>query len=170
MIPIFEPVLSGNEKKYLIDCIDTNWISSQGKYITKFEEALAEYHQISYAIATSNCTTALHLALKALGIGDGNEVICPALTFIAPANMIVLSGAKLVLVDIDPLTLTIDPNLIEQKITEKTKAIMVVHQFGHAAHMDKIMMLAEKYDLRVIEDNAEAIGGFYKDQMLGYNR
>jgi len=129
-ISIYEPELIGNEKKYLIDCIDTNWISSQGSYINKFENKIAEYHSSKHCIATSNCTTALHLALKSLDIGLGDEVICPNLTFIAPANMILLSGAKLVLVDIDKETLNINPDQIKSKITKKTKAIMVIHQFG----------------------------------------
>jgi len=167
VIPIFEAYFLGNEKKYLIDCIDTTWISSQGKYISEFEKALAEYHQVDHAIVTSNCTTALHLSLKSLGIGPGDEVICPDLTFIAPANMIVLAGAKLVLVDIDPNTLTIDPKLIEENINHNTKAIIVVHQFGHAAHMDEIMAIAEKYELKIIEDNAESIGAKYKGKLLG---
>ena len=167
MIPIFEPYFTGNEKKYLIDCIDTTWISSQGEYILKFEKALADFHGMKHAIVTSNCTTAIHLSLKSLGIGLGDEVICPDLTFIAPANMVILSGAKLVLVDIDPQTLTIDPNLIEKKITKNTKAIIVVHHFGHAAHMDEINALAEKYKLKIIEDNAESIGARYKGKLLG---
>ena len=167
MIPIFEPYFTGNEKKYLMDCIDTSWISSQGEYILKFEQALADYHDIDHAIVTSNCTTALHLSLKALGIGPGDEVICPDLTFIAPANMVVLSGAKLVLVDIHPETLTIDPDLLEKKITKRTKAIIIVHQFGHAAEMDEIMALAQKYNLKIIEDNAESIGATYNGKLLG---
>ena len=167
MIPIFEPYLIGNEKKYLMDCIDTNWISSQGNYIRKFEKALSEYHKIKYEIVTSNCTTSLHLSLKSLGIGSGDEVICPDLTFIAPANMILLSGAKLILVDIDPKTLTINPSLIEKKITSKTKAIMIVHQFGHSAHMDELKELAIQYDLKLIEDNAESLGAKYKNKLLG---
>ena len=117
MIPIFQPYFTGNEKKYLIDCIDTTWISSQGEYIRKFEKALADYHDMNHGIVTSSCTTALHLSLKTLGIGPGDEVICPDLTFIAPANMVILSGATLVLVDIHPKTFTIDPDLIEEKIT-----------------------------------------------------
>ena len=155
------------KKKYLIDCIDTSWISSQGEYITKFEKALADYHEMKYAVMTSNCTTALHLSLKALNIGAGDEVICPDLTFIAPANMVKLSNASLVLIDIDPDTLTIDPALLEKKITKRTKAIIVVHQFGHAAHMDEIIQIAEKYDIKIIEDNAESIGATYKGKMLG---
>jgi len=167
MIPIFEPYFKGNESKYLNQCIDSTWISSQGEFINKFETILADYHNVRFAIATSNCTTALHLSLKALGIGEGDQVICPNLTFIAPANMIVLSGAELVLVDIDSETLTIDPRLIENKINDKTKAIIVVHQFGHSAHMDEIMDLAEKYNLKVIEDNAESLGANYKNKLLG---
>tara|TARA_Y100000590_G_scaffold346139_1_gene396278 strand:- start:39368 stop:40465 length:1098 start_codon:yes stop_codon:yes gene_type:complete len=167
MIPIFSPYFSGNEKKYLMDCIDSSWISSQGDYIIKFEKALAQYHNMKFAIATSNCTTALHLSLKSLDIGPGDEVICPALTFISPANMIVLSGAELVLVDINAKTLTIDPKLIEKKITHKTKAIIVVHQFGHASHMDEIILIAKKHKLKIIEDNAESIGGLYKGGLLG---
>lgn len=166
-IPIFEPYFQGNEKKYLTECIDTTWISSQGRFILEFEKALASYHDLAFGIATSNCTSALHLALKALGIGPGDEVICPDLTFIAPANMVVLSGAKLCLVDIDPITLALDPELIEKNINSNTKAIIVVHQFGHAAPMDEIMSIAKKYDLRVIEDNAESIGARYKGKLLG---
>ena len=167
MIPIFEPYLTGNEGKYIEECISTNWISSQGKFINNFENSLAAYHGCKYCVVTSSCTAAIHLSLKALGINDGDEVICPALTFIAPANMIVLSGAKLVLVDIDEETFTIDPKLISSKITKKTKAIIVVHQFGHAAHMTEIINIAKKYNLKIIEDNAESIGGQYKGKLLG---
>jgi len=167
MIPIFEPYFTGNEKKYLNDCIDTTWISSQGTFIQKFEESLSKYHNLKNAVVTSNCTTALHLALKSLNIGIDDEVLCPDLTFIAPANMIALSGAKPVLVDVDPFTLTIDPKQIERHITRNTKAIIVVHQFGHAAHMNEIMEIAKKYNLYTIEDNAESIGAKYKGQLLG---
>ena len=167
MIPIFDPYLSGNEKKYLKECLKNNWISSQGSYVKKFENKLARYHKSKHAIATSSCTSALHLSLKVLKIGYGDEVICPALTFIAPVNMIILSGAKPILVDIDNETLNIDPNLIEKKITKKTKAILVVHQFGHACDMDKILKISKKYKLKIIEDNAESIGGKYKNKLLG---
>lgn len=167
MIPIYEPYFFGNEKKYLMDCIDSSWISSQGSYIKKFEDSLSSFHNQKYCIATSNCTTALHLSIIGLGIGPGDDVICPNLTFIAPANMIKLSGASLVLVDVDPITLTINPKLIEKNITKRTKAILVVHQFGHASHMDDIIRLANKYNLKIIEDNAESIGGRYKGKMLG---
>jgi perosamine synthetase len=167
MIPISEPYLSKKAKKYLNNCYNTNWISSQGKYITDFEKKLANYHSVKYCVLTSSCTSALHLSLKSINVGVGDEVICPDLTFIAPANMIKLSGARLRLVDIDPLTLTIDVKKIEKEINKKTKAIMVVHQFGHSADMDPIMKLAKKYNLKIIEDNAESIGGKYKGKKLG---
>ena len=167
MIPIYVPYLNKKAKKYVSKCIDTNWISSQGSYIRKFEKALAKYNKVKYCVVTSGCTSALHLAIKSLNIGKGDEVICPDLTFIAPANMIVLSGAKLKLVDINPETLAIDHKQIEKKITKKTKAIMVVHQFGHSADMDPIMKIAKKYNLKIIEDNAESIGGKYKGKKLG---
>ena len=167
MIPSSEPFLTGNEKKYVEECMNSTWISSQGEFITRFEQALAEYHGVKHAIVTSNCTSALHLSLKSLTIGPGDEVICPNLTFIAPANMIKLSGADLVLADIDPITLAIDANILESSISSKTKAIIVVHQFGHAAPMDEILSIAQKHDLFVIEDNAESIGGKYKGRILG---
>jgi perosamine synthetase len=167
MIPIFEPFLGSKERKNLERCIDSNWISSQGEFILEFEDLFAAYHGCKHAVATANCTAALHIVLKALGIGPGDEVICPDLTFIAPANMIVLSGAKLVLVDIDPVTLAIDPNLLEEKITSQTKAVIVVHQFGHAAPMDEILEIANRHGLKIIEDNAESIGGRFKGKLLG---
>ena len=167
MIPISEPFLTKNSKKYVLNCINTNWISSQGKYILDLEKKLSKYHKIKYCILTSSCTTALHVSLKAIGIKEGDEVICPDLTFIAPANMILLSGAKLKLVDIDPETLTICPKKLKKSITRKTKAIIVVHQFGHAAHMNEILKIAKKYKLKIIEDNAESIGGKYKNKILG---
>jgi perosamine synthetase len=113
-IPISEPVLNSNAKKYVMNCIKTNWISSQGKYINILEKKLSTYHKVRHCILTSSCTASLHIRLKALGIKNGDEVICPDLTFIAPANMIVLSGAKLKLVDIDPETLTICPSKIKK--------------------------------------------------------
>ena len=167
MIPIYIPWLSKKAKKYVLKCIDSNWVSSQGQYIRKFEKALAKYHKVKYCVATSGGTSSLHLAIKSLNIGKGDEIICPDLTFIAPANMIVLSGAKLKLVDINPETLAIDHKQIEKRITKRTKAIIVVHLFGHAADMDPIMKIAKKYNLKVIEDNAESIGGKYKNKKLG---
>ena len=168
MINIFEPYLDKREiQKNINYCVANNWISSQGKFVKEFEKSLAKYHGVKYCISTSSCTTALHLSIKALDLKKDDEIICPSLTFIAPANMIILSGAKLVLVDIDRDTLTLDPNKIEKKITKKTKAILVVHQFGHAAHMDEIRKISKKYKLKIIEDNAESLGGSYKKKKLG---
>ena len=167
MIPVSSPYIKDKAKRYVSECLDTNWISSQGKYILKFEKSLAKYHKIKYCVVTSSCTTALNLAIKSLNIGKGDEIICPDLTFIAPANMISLSGAKLRLVDVNPETFTIDHTQIEKKINKKTKAIMVVHQMGHAANMDPIMRIARRHNLKVIEDNAESIGAKYKGRRLG---
>ncbi len=168
MINIFEPYLNKKEIiKNINNCVKNNWISSQGKFVKEFENSLAKFHGVKYCVSTSSCTTALHLALKSLDLKKGDEVICPSLTFIAPANMILLSGAKLILADIDRDTLTIDPKEILKKITKKTKAILVVHQFGHAAHMDEIKKISRKYRLKIIEDNAESLGGSYKNKKLG---
>ncbi len=167
MIPIFEPYLSVKEKKYLLQAIDTGWISSQGKFITEFENEFAKKFNRKYAVATSNCTTALHLCLVALDIKPGDEVICPNLTFIAPANMISEVGAKIVLVDVDKKSWNLDPSLVEQAITEKTKAIMVVHAFGVPANMDKIQTIAKKNNIFLIEDNAESPGAKFKEKYCG---
>ena len=167
MIPIFQPVISKNAHKNVLECLRTSWISSQGNYIKKFEKSLSKYHKMKYCVVTSSCTTALHLSILALGLKKNDEVICPALSFIAPANMVLLSNLKLVLVDINPQTMTIDEDKIEKKITKKTKAIIVVHQFGHPANMDKILKLKKKYNLKIIEDNAESIGGKFKKSLNG---
>lgn len=167
MIPIFNPYLKGNEEKYLIDCIRSEWISARGPFVTKFESSFAEYIGSDYSIAASNCTTALHLALKSLGIGPGDEVICPALTFISPIHMVTLSGASPVLVDIEEDSWNLSPAKIKEAITERTKAILVVHSFGHAARMDEISDIAREKGLFIIEDVAEALGGTFQGKMLG---
>ncbi|MEM3549519.1 MAG: DegT/DnrJ/EryC1/StrS aminotransferase family protein, partial [Candidatus Bathyarchaeia archaeon] len=137
-IPVAEPVLSGNEEKYVTECIRTNWISSKGKFIDLFEEKFASYIGVKHAIAVSSGTAALHLALAALDIQSGDEIIMPTFTMIACANVAKYLAAKPVLVDSDSLTWNIDPNKIEEKITDKTKAIMVIHIYGHPADMDPI--------------------------------
>ena len=167
MIPIFQPVISKKANQNVLNCLKTSWISSQGKFINKFEKALANFHKMKYCVVTSNCTAALHLSILALNLKKGDEVICPALSFIAPANMVILSNLKLVLVDINPETLNIDENKIEENITKKTRAILVVHQFGHSSNMDKILKIKKKYNLKLIEDNAESIGGKYKNKLNG---
>ena len=144
-IPIFEPFLNKKKTNYnLTNCIKTNWISSQGVYIKDFEKKLAAFNNVRYCLTTSSCTSALHLSILSLGLKKGDEILCPSLTFIAPANMIILSQFNLKIIDIDEDSLTIDPKLILRNLSNKTKAILVVHQFGHAAKMDEIMKIAKK--------------------------
>ncbi len=165
--PVSEPLLTGNELEYVSNCIKTNWISSAGKYVRNFEKMLAEYCQMPYALAVSNGTVALHLALDALGIGPGDEVIVPDLTFAASINSIIYTGATPVLVDIERDSWNIDPAATEAAITDKTKAIMPVHLYGLPANMDAISAIAKKHNLLVVEDAAEAIGSFYKGKPAG---
>ena len=166
-LPVTEPYLGGNELKYVSDCITSNWISSQGHYITRFEDSLSKYLSVEHSVATSSGTTALHLALVSLGIGTGDEVIVPTLTFAACANVILQCGATPVFADISKDSWTIDPVLIEGLITEQTKAIMPVHLYGHPSDMDPILDIARKNDLYVIEDCAESLGATYKDRLTG---
>ena len=166
-IPIYQPSLTGNEKKYVNDCLDSNWISSKGKYVSEFEQKFSEYNQVKYATTVSNGTVALHLAMVALGIGAHDEVIVPTLTYIASVNAIAYTGATPVFVDSLKVTWQIDPEDIKRKITPNTKAIMVVHLYGHPCDMNTIMAIAKEYDLFVIEDCAEAFGSKYKDQYVG---
>ncbi len=167
MIPVSEPVLGPEELKYVIDCIKTNWISSAGAYINRFERLFAEFCRTKYAVATSNGTTALHLVLESYGIGAGDEVIVPTLTFIATANAVKYTGATPVFVDSETDTWNIDPAKIAGKITPRTKAIIPVHLYGHPANMDPIIELGRKRDLKVIEDAAEAHGAEYKGARVG---
>lgn len=166
-IPVNEPVLNGNEKKYLCECIDTGWISSEGPFVKKFEEEMAKKVDRRYGIAVSNGTAALEIAVAALDLKDGDEVIMPAFTIISCAAAVVKRGAKPVLVDSDYITWNMDISQIEHKITNKTKAIMVVHIYGLPVDMDPILSLAKKYNLKVIEDAAEMHGQTYKDKQCG---
>ena len=166
-IPVCEPTLIGNESKYVNDCIKTNWISSAGKYIEIFENGFAKYCDTKYGVATCNGTVSIHLALESLGIGPGDEVVVPDFTMIASINSVIYTGATPVLVDADVETWCIDPKLIEEKITKRTKAIMPVHIYGHPCDMDPIKNLAKKYDLSIIEDAAEAHGALYKNKKIG---
>lgn len=158
MIPVCEPALDGREMEYVRECIETSWISSAGKFITLFEKKFSEYCGVPHGVACSSGTTAIHLALEALGIGPGDEVIIPDFTLIVSANMVILAGAKPVLVDVDARTWCIDPSKIEEKITPNTKAIMAVHMYGHPCDMDRINDIARRHNLYVIEDCAEAHG------------
>jgi len=166
-IPVCEPSLIGNESKYVNDCLKTNWISSAGKYIELFEDGFAKFCETKYGVATSNGTVSIHLALEALGIGPGNEVIVPDFTMIASVNSILYTGAKPVFVDADIETWCIDTKLIEEKVTKKTKAIMPVHIYGHPCDMGPIQKLAKKYSLSIVEDAAEAHGALYKNKKIG---
>ena len=161
-VPVNEPLLDGNEKKYLNECIDTGWISSEGPFVKKFEEQFAARVGRKYGIAVANGSVALDTAVTALGIGQDDEVILPTFTIISCAAAIVRAGAIPVLVDSDPLTWNMDVNKIEKKITPKTKAIMVVHIYGLPVDMDLVISLAEKYGLKIIEDAAEAHGLIYR--------
>lgn len=152
------PVFNGNEKEYLMECIDTGWVSANGRFITEFEKQFAAACNTRYALACSNGTVSLHLTLLGLGIGSGDEVIMPALTYIATANCVVYCGATPVFVDSDPDTFNIDPAQIEAKITPRTKAIMPVHLYGLPCNMPEINRIAHKHGLWVIEDAAEAFG------------
>lgn len=167
IIPICEPLLIGNEKKYVLDCLKTNWISSAGNYISRFERAFSRYCGAKYGIACSSGTTALHLAVVACDITKGDEVIIPTFTMIATANAVTYTGAKVVLVDAESRTYNIDVDRIEEKITPRTKAIIVVHTYGHPADMDKILDIAKRHNLYVIEDAAEAHGAEYKGRKVG---
>lgn len=166
-LPIMEPTLGGNELKYVTDCITSSWISSQGSYVTAFEKEFAAYHDMNFALTTSSGTTALHLALVALGIGPGDEVIVPNLTFGASANTVVHTGAKPVFVDVDEQYWNLDPGKIEAAITPATKAIMPVHLYGHPCDMDPVMDIAENHGLKVVEDCAEALGARYRGSRVG---
>jgi len=166
-MPIAKPILGESELAYVTECIKTGWVSSNGKFVKRFEEMFAEYCGSGYAVATSNGTTALHLALLALDLQVGDEVIVPSMTFIATANAVTYTGSTPVFVDSEPATWNIDTAQIEAAITPKTKAIIPVHLYGHPADMDPILEIAKKHKLAVIEDAAEAHGAEYKGQVVG---
>lgn len=167
MIPVNEPLIAPNAKKYVLDCLNTGWISSSGSYLEKFETAFAGYLGVKFGTTTTNGTTALHLAMAALNLGPGDEIIIPDLTIVSCGLAAIYVGATPVVVDVDPVTGNIDPTKIEPAITKKTKAIMVVHLFGHPADMDPILKIAERHHLAVIEDAAEAHGALYKGKKVG---
>lgn len=166
-IPVNEPLLNGNEKKYLNECIDTGWISSEGPFVKEFEQKMSASVGRKYGIAVSNGTAALEVAVQALGIGKGDEVIMPTFTIISCAMAVTKAGAVPVLVDSDLRTWNMDADEIESKITPRTKAIMIVHLYGLPVDVDKILSLAEKYNLKVIEDAAEMHGQTYKGKPCG---
>ncbi|MDZ4209645.1 MAG: DegT/DnrJ/EryC1/StrS family aminotransferase, partial [Candidatus Curtissbacteria bacterium] len=167
MIPVNTPLLNGNEKKYLLECIRTGWVSSEGPLVKKFEEKFSQYVGRDFGVAVSSGSGALDIAVKALKIGDGDEVIMPTLTIISPAQSVVRAGAKPVLIDSNPETLNMDVTQIEAKITRKTKAVLVVHLYGLPVDMDPVLELCKKYKLYLIEDAAEMHGQTYKGKKCG---
>ena len=166
-IPVNEPLLNGNEKKYLCECIDTGWISSEGPFVKEFEQKMSASVNRKYGIAVSNGTAALEVACQALEIGEGDEVIMPTFTIISCAMAVTKLGAVPVLVDsgLSDWNMTVDE--IEKKITKKTKAIMIVHIYGLPVQVDKVLELAKKYNLKVIEDAAEMHGQTYNGVPCG---
>ena len=167
MIPLTEPLLNGRELEYVTECIRTNWVSSLGTFVTRFEREFAAFCGCRHGIAVSNGTVALHLSLVALGIGPGDEVIVPTLTFVATANAVRYTGATPIFVDAEPGTWNMDPEAVAAAVTVRTRAIIPVHTYGHPADMDPILETARRHNLAVIEDAAEAHGAEYKGRRVG---
>jgi dTDP-4-amino-4,6-dideoxygalactose transaminase len=166
MISVARPFIGVEEEQAVIEALRSGWIT-QGSRVAAFEQGFSDYIGCDHAVAVSSCTTALHLAMIASNIGPGDEVICPSLSFIATANSITYVGATPIFCDIDPATYNLDPLKIEEAITPRTKAILVVHQIGLPAEMQKILEVARKHGLAVIEDAACAIGSTYEGQLIG---
>lgn len=166
-VPVASTLFLGNEKKYVDDCMESGWVSSAGKYVTLFERAFAEHCGVKHAIACCNGTVALHLALLALGVGPGDEVIVPTLTFVATPNAVVHCGAQPVFVDSELQTWNLDPEQVEAKITPRTKGIIAVHLYGHPARMSALREIADRHNLFLLEDAAEAHGAMCDGKIAG---
>ena len=167
IIPVNEPIFFGNEKKYLANCIDTRWIGSDGKYVNLLEKKLSSFVKRRFGIAVSSGTAALEIAFASLKLKKNDEVILPSFTIISCLNPILRAGAKPIFIDVDPKTWNMDVNQIEKKITKKTKIILAVHIYGLPTYMPKIIKLAKKYRLKVIEDASEVIGQKINKKMCG---
>lgn len=191
MIPLSVPNLSGNEWKYVKECLDTGWISSVGAYVTQFESEVARFCGAKYGVAAVNGTSAIHLALSLVGVSQGDQVIVPNITFVASCNAIVYTGAEPLLIDVDPDTWQMDLDLLEQFLSEATylsdqlrgedrnvycfnkksgqriAALLPVHVLGNMCDMDRLLEIADKYHLSVIEDSTEALGSYYKERHAG---
>ena len=167
VIPVCQPSLNGNEKKYVDECLNGNWISSAGRFIRAFEEAFASACQTKYGIACTSGTSALHLALATMDLGPGDEVIIPTFTMIATANAVAYMGATPVLADSEPVTWNVDLNQVEDLITRKTRLVIPVHTYGHPVDMNPLMALADKHGFSVLEDAAEAHGATYEGRKVG---
>ncbi len=165
--PVSQPSVTSLEVEYVTDAVSSGWISSLGPYVTRFEESFAAFCGVEEAVSVANGTVALHLALHAYGIGAGDEVIVPDLSFVATANAVLMTGAKPVFCDVEAETLCIDPSLIEDLITPRTRAVMPVHLYGHPADMPTINRIAHQHGLKVIEDAAEAHGAEINGSRVG---
>jgi perosamine synthetase len=166
-IPVAAPDLSGNEARYVQECLDSTWISSAGRFIAGFEAGFADFCGVGHAIATNSGTSALHLCLLGLGVGPGDEVIVPTLTYIATANVVRYCGATPVLADCEPLAMTIDVEDVARKVTARTKAVIAVHLYGQAADMVGLNQLAGERGIAVVEDAAEAHGARVAGRRVG---
>ena len=166
-IPVAAPALVGREKEYVLDCLDSTWISSGGKYIERFEAAFAEFCGVRHAVSCCNGTVALHLALLAAGVGPGDEVIVPTLTFVATANAVAYCGATPVFADSEEETWNMDVGRVRELVTPRTKGVIAVHVYGHPTDMDPLVELARERGLFLIEDAAEAHGADYRGRRVG---
>lgn len=166
-IPLFEPIINKKEHQYVLDCLKSNWISSKGKYIKLFESEFSKYIGVKYSVAVNNGTSALHLALLALNLKKNDEVIVPSFTYVAPVNVIKYVGAKIKFIDVKLLTAQLDENILEKKITKKTKAVIVPHLYGQCAEIEKIKKICSKKKIFLIEDCAEFFGCTFKKKHLG---
>ncbi len=167
MIPVYQPYFVGNEKKYVNDCLDAGWISSRGEYIGKFEGAFCQFTGAEYATSVSNGTVAIHLALEAIGIRPGDEIILPTFTYVASVNPILQIGATPVYADSSEHSWQIDPDDIRRRITPRTRAVLIAHLYGLPCDMDPILEICRAHDLLLIEDAAEGFGTFYKGRHVG---
>ena len=166
-IPLSEPTLGESEASYLHECVEENWVATNGRFVREFEALFAAIHECPAAVSTTSGTAALHLAMVELGLGPGDEVLIPALTFVATANVVLYVGATPIFVDVDPVTYTIDPSHAAAKINERTRAIIAVHLYGHPADMDALCALARAHGLAVVEDAAEALGACFRGRRCG---
>jgi len=166
-IPVAQPDIGETELQNITEALESGWVSSKGPFIAQFEREFSSYIGVKQGVAVSNGTNALHLALVALGVGTGDKVVVPTLTFIASANAVTYTGAEPIFVDSNPEYWCMDPSKIEEKIDDQTRAIMAVHLYGHPCNMDEIMRIAEERELHVIEDCAEAHGAEYRGRKVG---
>ena len=166
-LPVYRPLLGDRERRYLLEAFDSGWISSRGEFVRRFEQGFADFVGMPRAVSVCNGTAALHVVLAALGIGPGDEVIVPTFTYVAPVNMIRLVGAEPVFADSDPVTWQLDPADVERRMTPRTRAIVAVHVYGQACDMDRLMAIARRHRLLVVEDCAEAFGTRIGDRHVG---